>query len=195
MHDIHPDYLNISYNGEPVAAGKILVSEPFSKDLFFKRTVILLTEYSPAGAFGFILNRPLKVKLSDLLEKVKSGSTEVSLGGPVGSNTLHYLHTLSEIPESIRIIPGLYWSGQLDVLLQQFSDPFLPAGKVRFFLGYAGWSAGQLEEELSRNAWVVTPASISMVMTTEGDLWSEALRRMDGKYRHWANFPENPSDN
>jgi putative transcriptional regulator len=195
MKDKSFDYLNITYNNVPPAAGKLLLAEPFSEDPFFRKTVVLLTEYSKGGAVGFILNKPLKITTDDLMESGFSGTSEVCFGGPVGNNTLHYIHNLSGITGAIEVLPGIYWSGDQDELKMRFSDSGRSGNYIRFFLGYSGWSGSQLEQEMKNHAWIVADPEVSALLQISPGLWEDTLRSMGGKYSLWANFPDDPADN
>ncbi len=92
------------------AAGHLLISEPFMMDPNFKRSVILLTEYSADGAVGFILNQPGEFLLGDILPEVSYSEMPVFFGGPVANNTLHFIHCCPEkIDDGIEISEGLFW--------------------------------------------------------------------------------------
>lgn len=195
MKDQNFEYLDITSNNVLPAAGKILLAGPLSEDLFFRKAVVLLTEYSKAGAVGFIINKPLRINVSELMESGFSGTFEVGLGGPVGNDTLHYIHNVSGITGAIEVLPGIYWSGDLDELKVRFSSPGTSGDYIRFFLGYSGWSESQLEQEINNHAWIVTDPEVSTVLQISPGLWEDTLRKMGGKYSLWANFPDDPADN
>ncbi len=110
------DRINLSYNHVPPGKGKVLVSQPFLPDGCFKRSVVLLTDYSEKGAIGFVLNKPLNITIGDMVEDFPSPESALSIGGPVKTSTLHYLHTMEHIPGAIEIINGIYWGGHIDVI-------------------------------------------------------------------------------
>src|SRR5436305_625500 len=102
-------------NNEEPAVGKLLISEPFLFDPNFNRTVILLCEYNESGVLGFILNKPLELKLDDVIEIETSLKVPLWLGGPVQHNTLQFIHCIPELSgESIEILPGVYWGGDFE---------------------------------------------------------------------------------
>src|SRR6202012_2279492 len=91
------------------ATGRVLISEPFMLDPNFKRSVILLTEYSVEGAMGFVLNHPSEFALGDLLPDLSYADFTVYTGGPVANNTLHFIHCCPEkIPDGIEIAGGIF---------------------------------------------------------------------------------------
>jgi putative transcriptional regulator len=177
--------------------GKILISEPFLPDTFFNRTIVYLTDHNSEGSVGFIINRKLDMKLSDALDGFENWHESLGMGGPVGPDTLHYIHTLGDlIPDSILIDKNIYWGGDLDTIKSLVMLDKIEPGQIRFFLGYSGWSAGQLEKELKDNSWVIASVKPELVMQSQGpDTWKKVLRTLHSKYRIWADFPESPDMN
>ena len=95
--------------------GRILVAEPFLSDNYFKRSVVLLTEFTPEGSIGFILNKPLDISIQDVMADTPDFDALVLMGGPVGRDTLHFLHTLGDtIQGSRKIMEGIYWGGDFE---------------------------------------------------------------------------------
>jgi putative transcriptional regulator len=98
-----------------IEKGSLLLAEPFISDPFFKRTVILVCDHGKEGSFGFVLNNYVEVELSQLMEDFPDDKINVSIGGPVKSSNLFYLHTKGElIPNSAAIMDGLYFGGDFD---------------------------------------------------------------------------------
>jgi putative transcriptional regulator len=90
----------------------------------------------------------------------------------------------------------LYWGGDFEALKMQIKLGLVNPSQVRFFLGYSGWEAGQLEEEINENSWLVADISQHDLMNIdENVMWVESVRAIGGKYSMWENFPENPSLN
>jgi putative transcriptional regulator len=183
-------------NQEP-QKGKVLISEPFLMDNYFKRSIVLITEHNTEGTVGFVLNKPVNVNINEVVESFPKMEADLSLGGPVSTNTLHYLHTLGDIiPNSIPVIGNIYWGGDYSVVERLISSGSINREQIRFFLGYSGWSPSQLEQELTNNAWVVAdikPEEIMLPLNKQ--FWTKTLRRMGKKYEMWSNFPENPEMN
>ena len=119
------------------ATGRMLISEPFMMDPNFKRSVILLTEYSEAGAMGFILNHQGDFLLGEILPDASYSELPVFVGGPVASNTLHFIHCCPEkIPGGVEIGEGLYWSGDFDTVKELLISYYgLKTNEIRFFTG------------------------------------------------------------
>lgn len=168
-----------------------------SADPHFSRSVVLVCEHSGAGSFGLILNQPLTVTMDQLFDELMAFSDEVGWGGPVQPDTLHFIHRGDElIPEAIPVREGIMWGGDFDMVRARIVDGGLDPDDIRFFLGYAGWSPGQLQAEVDAGGWIVTQATEDYVFdTAEDDLWQQVLRGMGGAFAILANAPEHPSLN
>ena len=177
--------------------GKILISEPFLPDTFFNRSIVYLTEHTPEGSVGFILNKKLDIKVRDAISGFDTCDDSLNMGGPVAPDTLHYLHTAGElIPKSVSVDGNIFWGGDIEVIKSLIAFGKLGISKIRFFLGYSGWSAGQLDRELKENSWVIARIRSDIVMGNRGnDTWKMVLRSLKNKYRIWADFPESPDMN
>jgi putative transcriptional regulator len=177
--------------------GKILISEPFLPDTFFSRSIVYLTDHSAKGSVGFILNKKLDLKIASAIEGFDSLDESLNMGGPVASDTLHYLHNLGDtIPGSTLVENNLYWGGDIETIRQLVIAGKISQSQIRFFLGYSGWSAGQLERELQENSWVIARVGPEVIMNNRGDdTWKNILRSFKNKYRMWAEFPDSPDMN
>jgi len=177
--------------------GKILISEPFLPDTFFNRSIVYLTDHSPKGSVGFILNKKLDLKISTAIEGFEGLDEYLNMGGPVAPDTLHYLHSVGEmIPESVHVGGNIFWGGDIDTIRILIRDRKIEKSQIRFFLGYSGWSAGQLEHELKEDSWMIAKVNPDIVMNSRGeDTWKRVLRGFSNKYRMWAEFPESPEMN
>jgi putative transcriptional regulator len=177
--------------------GKVLLSEPFLLDNYFKRSIVLITEHNEEGTIGFVLNKPVNVKINEVIESFPEIEAEVALGGPVSTNTLHYIHTLGDIiPNSVPVLGNISWGGDFDVVERLIASGNINKEQIRFFLGYSGWSPNQLANEIEDNAWVVTDMSpMEIMMPLNKHFWNKTLQRMGIKYEMWSNFPENPEMN
>jgi len=177
--------------------GKILISEPFLPDTFFNRTIVYLADHTPEGSVGFILNKKLEIRVSDAISGFDKCTEFLSMGGPVAPDTLHYLHNLGDmIPKSVWVDENLFWGGDIDFIRTMIETGKITSSQIRFFLGYSGWSAGQLEKELKENSWVIAKIKTDIVMNNQlDDSWKRVLRSLNNKYRVWADFPESPDMN
>lgn len=179
------------------SVGRILVSEPFLLDSYFKRAVILLGEHGDEGTIGFILNKPTDLKLNDALEDFPPIDAPLYFGGPVQTDTIHFLHTLGHTLEgSKEILPGIFWGGDLEALKLLIDTGQVSTNEIRFFAGYSGWDPHQLDDELKGKTWLVSNCKKEFAFSNHPDeLWGEVLRNMGSQYAIMANFPEDPSLN
>ncbi|SDD81072.1 putative transcriptional regulator [Mucilaginibacter pineti] len=180
------------------AAGHLLISEPFMMDPNFKRSVIILTEYSADGAMGFILNHQGEYLLGDVLPDVSYSEMPVYEGGPVAKNTLHFIHRCPEkIEGGIEIANGVFWGGDFEQVKQLVSNYQLDDTEIKFFAGYSGWTPKQLDDEIIADSWIVADNFKAETLFTndEQNLWKEVVISLGQRYAHIANFPENPALN
>jgi putative transcriptional regulator len=176
--------------------GKILISEPFLPDTFFNRSIVYLTDHTAQGSVGFILNKKLDLQVSAAIEDFEGWNENLSMGGPVAPDTLHYLHNLGDkIPKSIHVEGDIYWGGDIETIRDLIRAGKIDQSQIRFFLGYSGWSEGQLERELKENSWVIAKVNSNIVLNRGEDIWKKVLRSFKNKYRMWADFPDSPEMN
>jgi putative transcriptional regulator len=193
MTDIN-DILRIKTNNLKPAKGKILISEPFLIDYYFKRSVVLLAEHSEEGTFGLILNKPVDIKISDIIEKFPDLDTPVYLGGPVKTDNIYFIHSKGEqINGSMEIIPGIYWGGEIEIVKELIALGKVSSSEIKFFVGYSGWVSRQLEAELEKNSWLVSDIKANDIMAIQTvDLWNTVVENMGSDYSYWNNFPSDP---
>lgn len=185
-------------NSIPPAVGKLLISAPFMADPDFKRSVIFITEYHREGAVGFVLNHHSDNMLGDLLPDVSYSDIPVYNGGPVAANTLHFVHRCPEkIQGGLKIWNGIYWGGDFNTVKSLINNYQLNQEEIKFFTGYSGWTAGQLEDELKEDTWIVSGKFDPDTIFAEEDnnLWKQVIIGLGQRYAHIANFPENPTLN
>jgi putative transcriptional regulator len=194
--DLNIDFFTVK-NDKKAEKGRVLISEPFLTDTYFKRSVVFLTEHNEEGSVGFVLNKPIDLQLQDVMQDFPKTDSGISIGGPVSTNTVHYIHTLGEkLPESVHVTDQIWWGGNFEALKEMALTGEISGEEIRFFMGYSGWSPSQLENEISENAWLIGELPAEMIMRgIETDFWNEVLKKMQSKYKVWANFPENPGMN
>lgn len=178
--------------------GDLLIAEPaIIGDVSFNRSIVLLADHSQEGSIGFILNKPLDYSINDLVPEIEA-SYKVYNGGPVEQDNLYFIHKVPDlIPDSVEISFGIYWGGDFNKVSELIANSKLNENSIRFFLGYSGWDAEQLKEELKSNSWVVTE-NIYKQEIIEKDyesFWKEKMLELGGDYSIWSNAPENPSFN
>lgn len=177
--------------------GSLLLDSGQLRGSFFHHSVVLVCHHDADGAFGLVLNQPTENKIGEVLvadmpEHLKEG--QVFLGGPVQTTALSYLHADAFLPDA-NVMPSLSVGHSLDDLID-LGESFSPTRQLRCFAGYAGWSGGQLEEEMKRKAWVIHPASLDLVFAAQPQrLWKEILLQKGWKYRLLANAPDDLSLN
>ncbi len=177
--------------------GKVLIAEPFLQGPYFGRSIVFITEHGKDGAVGFVLNKPSELYLDEIIEDLYSFKGELFIGGPVQPDTLHFLHSLGDVvPGSIKVTDKLYWSGDFDVIKKLINENKIDSRSIKFFVGYSGWSPGQLENELAEKSWIVSSIPDDIVMSYEIDnIWKETMESLGDVYKTWSNFPQNPSFN
>ena len=188
------DIIKIKSNDVKPERGKILISEPLLMDYYFKRSVVLLAEHNEEGTFGVIMNKPLSVRLNEVVKDFPDFDSEIYLGGPVQSDSLFFIHTIGEkIEGSHEIIDGIYWGGEMEAVKEMISLNLIKPDEIRFYIGYSGWSPKQLDEELVKNSWVVSLAKASYLLNTNpGVLWKQSLEKLGEEYSQWTKYPDDP---
>ena len=195
--NIDSDIFKIQSNNVLPSRGRILISEPFLRDATFGRSVILLVDHTDEGSMGLVINKQLPLFLNDIILEFKY-LDEIPLykGGPIATDTLFYLHTLSDIPGSISISKGLYLNGDFDEIKKYILQWNKISECIRFFLGYSGWDSEQLSNEIRENTWLVSEEEKSYLMKNNiKDMWRKALEKLGSKYETWSRFPQVPTLN
>lgn len=184
---------NLSFELEKIGKGKALVSEPFLPDPNFNRTVILIIEHNHEGSLGFVLNRDSDHNLNDVVEGFPDFESKIFVGGPVGTDQLFFLHTN---PKNFiggqEVMPNLFWGGNLEKLKLLMESNEISNQDIRFFIGYSGWSPGQLAQELKEKSWIVTSLTSEEVLIQSQDFWQKTMQSLGTKFEIMANFPEDP---
>ncbi len=180
-----------------LAPGILLISDPFLKDPNFVRTVVLLCEHQDEGSFGFVLNKTFDQELGDLVKNAEGIRFPVYDGGPVQKDTLHFLHQCPAlIPGGIEVVDGIYWGGDFEDVLVLLKENKLGKNDIRFFLGYSGWSEGQLSGELKGKSWITREANKPLVFNLNThQIWKAALKDLGGEYSQMINYPIDPQLN
>ena len=94
------------------------------------------------------------------------------------------------------MLDDIHWGGDFNELKRLINLGIITRGEIRFFLGYSGWEAGQLEREIRENSWLVNDVDSNLVMEELGaEAWAQFVRKVGERYSMWENFPENPSLN
>lgn len=157
----------------------------------FRRTVLFISAHDPEdGAIGVIINRPLDKNVADLVTEVPPqnlADVPVFFGGPVGNNQLMLAAFEWQKGEGLKLSHH-----ELNAVPEPPSD----TPSVRAFLGYAGWSAGQLEAEMKQKAWIVQrPSRAALKFERMSRLWFDIMNKLGPWYRMLAAAPDDPSLN
>lgn len=172
--------------------GSLLLADPSLQDETFRRTVLLLTEHRhDEGAHGYVLNRPFGKNAGQLLGSAEFkplAQVPVFLGGPVSQEQLTFAALSWHDSE------GLRWTTHLT---REDAIHRMETGEhVRAFIGYSGWSSGQLENELKRRSWIISRPDASLLTSDPGaGLWKEILCGMGPYYQLLAGMPDDPGLN
>lgn len=200
MIDYESSLFNIDISGPAPVEGSLLISEPFLRDAYFRHSVVLLAQYKhETTSMGVILNHPTSYDLHDLVEGINvEASIPVRCGGPMSDDRLYFVHRLGDIiPNSRHVADDLYIGGDFDAVIQYINSGYPLNGFLAFFVGYSGWSEGQLDQELSDKVWAVatTTSPEEILSMSYRSMWHKQVRRLGPKYRGWLYHPRIPLSN
>lgn len=183
---------------EKLKKGQLLIAEPsIVGDISFNRSVILLADHNKKGSVGFIINKPLKYTINDLVPEIKT-SFKIYNGGPVEQDNLYFIHNIPDlIPNSIEISNGIYWGGEYETTKNLINSGKITKNNIRFFLGYTGWEEDQLESEMEDSLWILTKNNYKnkIIGKSASQFWKKQIMELGGDYLLWSNAPKNPSLN
>lgn len=192
----YDNIFKITHNNLLPAQGSILISEPFLQDAYFQRSVVLLVEHNTQGSMGFVLNKKTDLIVNTFFPELEEyPEIPIYLGGPVSANRLFFIHSLGDliVPDSVKIKDRLYFDGDFEALKRYIQNGHSIEGKVKFFLGYSGWTEGQLGNEISKNSWVVSHAAKENVLLADGEsFWKNSLEQLGSNYEAWTKYPKDP---
>ena len=178
-------------------AGKLLIADPFLKDPNFLRTVVLLCEHNEAGDFGLVLNRLFEQTLDELNTDFAGYKIPLYYGGPVEPNYIHFIHQYPALlPDGIELAHNIFWGGNFETLTQLIKTNSIDIEKIKVFIGYSGWDANQLNEEIEEKTWLIANANDVIVFNTpENKIWQNSIKLLGSKYEMLINFPIDPQLN
>lgn len=171
---------------ESEANAIFLVAKREMRDPRFRESVVLVTQPREGGPFGVIVNKPLEHRLAEVFpdhETLKGRKDVIYFGGPVAPQGLVVLlRAETPLPNALRVLRDVYFTGDPDVidgLLQRAN----PTQGLRVYAGYSGWGPGQLQNELARGDWHVTPADAETVFDKDpARIWPELEKRATTKH-------------
>lgn len=166
-------------------------------DSNFRRAVVLLCDHHQDGTLGFILNKPLNMRVDELIADFPEFDSEVFFGGPVATDTIHYVHNVGDLLEdSIEVERGVYWGGNYEKLKVLIQSKLILNHNIRFFVGYSGWSSGQLQEEMDYGSWVTADMHANYLFKTRPKkLWKQVMANKGDTYEVIAELPDSLSWN
>ena len=175
----------------------LLIADPFLKDKNFIRSVIYLCSHHAEGSLGFTLNKKTNLKLNQIIPGLDSCTVPVYAGGPVGLDTIHFLHQLPElIPDSQQVAANIYWGGDFETLKDLMRKDLINLKKIKFFIGYSGWSPGQLENEIEEKTCLSSGSNYSIIFNTPDDeIWKQSIKLLGPKFEPLINYPIDPQLN
>lgn len=161
---------------EDLGAGKLLVATELIQGQAFAESVVLILNHDTSGAAGLVVNRPTEVppvEALPALDGVEQYEGTLYWGGPVAQFTLRALLQSETPPDgAVPVFDSVF----LAVLDEKMLDGFSSTANLRFFLGYAGWAPGQLEQEMESGSWHVIAATEALVFSDDPDgLWRTLL--------------------
>lgn len=173
-------------------SGQLLLAEPFMIDPNFRRSAVLLCEHDDEGTLGLILNKLTGMNLNDVLMDMPPFEAPVYFGGPVHTDSLHFIHDMGDLLEgSLPVAKGVWWGGDFENLKFLITSGLLEPRRIRFFIGCAGWSGGQLDEEMDIGSWVVSPMDANYAFNSSPEeLWSQAMFNKGNRFEVIAEIPE-----
>ena len=188
------------FKNKQYGKGSLLIANPVLPDPNFSRTVILLCNHNDQGSFGLVINRSTQLKAPDLFSSIdilKSYNAKIYIGGPVSQSMVFYLYRSSRnVIDLDEICSGVYLGSNLETLESLYLDIENPEENIRFYLGYSGWSDGQLDGEMEQNSWLVQDANEQFVfLDSENLIWPKAVNSLGKKYQYLTKAPVNPQWN
>lgn len=197
---------NIEMGNQPApGSGKLLIAEPFLREPYFNHAVVMMVDGDGAEneSMGVVLNIDSDNSLQSLIGGIeREEPIDVFCGGPLGLDRLFFLHTLGDVISNSQQIndTGIYVGGDFTDVIDYINSGYPLEGHVRFFVGYSGWSAGQLDDEISKNVWaVVNPAEVgtpAMLLTDrENSYWHRTVNALGDRFKTWRMFPKDLRSN
>ena len=189
------DFKNAQYG-----KGSLLIANPVLPDPNFSRTVILLCNHNDQGSFGLVINRSTQLKAPDLFSSIdilKSYNAKIYIGGPVSQSMVFYLYrSAKDVIDLDKICSGVYLGSNLETLESLYLDIKNPEENIRFYLGYSGWSGGQLDGEMEQNSWLIQNANEQFVfLDSEELIWLKTVNSLGEEYQYLTKAPVNPQWN
>lgn len=168
---------------EAPAPGRFLVASRSLTEPHFSRTVIYLVAHNDEGSLGLVVNRPSEIRLADAVSDVEDGEGDdhaIYFGGPVKHDMITMLmRSETQNPLVRQVADDVFFSHDRRVLDRLLAEQ-KPATALRFYMGHAGWTAGQLQQEIGRGDWFVVAADPANIFSTRpASLWTRLIEKLD----------------
>tara|TARA_B100000900_G_scaffold413111_1_gene436331 strand:+ start:182 stop:733 length:552 start_codon:yes stop_codon:yes gene_type:complete len=180
-----------------IKRGNLIIAKPtVINDHIFNRSVILLSEHNKNDTVGFILNKKIGLRISNLIPNIKV-DFDIFFGGPVETNSLFFIHyNKYKISESLKINNYFSWGGDINQVVKLINEKKISKYEIKFFLGYSGWSKKQLYNEIKSNSWIIKEEyNSSMICSNPQHMWRNILNSIGGEFFLWSNTPRDPKLN
>lgn len=196
---MYEEIFQVKSNNIDPHKGRILIASPLLNDYHFSRSVILIINKDENGTMGIVLNKDFRyhVSLGDLLKEEENlPYIHIGKGGPVSRNAIFFIHDIEGIDDSMDLGNGLYINGDLEQIVDFIKKDNGYEKRIRFFLGYAGWTEGQLEKEIDEDSWIIGELDKEYFFNNSyKELWRYSLEEMGEPYRTWSRYPLIPAMN
>ena len=173
---MRPAAYNRKFSGT-LKVGSIVIAQPFWREEIYKRSVILITDYSPTGARGIIINKASNVHVYEVMNNPEFKiDKRIYYGGPESVEAVSYLHNLPLIPEADYFGNGIYYGGDPAKIEELIRSDNIDFRKIKFFVGFVEWTSGQLEFEIASNKWWVCDITAGEIFNSAPEnLWTLKL--------------------
>lgn len=180
-----------------IQRGNFLISYPFLEDDYFFRSVICMMEHNNEGSFGLIINKKMPYKIGEVVPVLSHLDNALYMGGPVDTQSLFFLHPYKDLKDTMSVGENIYLNGDLHELKDMLELDFAEPQAIRFYLGYSGWSVGQLADELKEKSWLIGNFDTSIIFDTADDdiIWRKAIEQLGDAYSDIAHYPIDPHMN
>ncbi len=176
-----------------IDTGNILLAEPFMIDPNFKRAVVLICDHTRQdGTVGFVLNKALGLQITELISEFPAFRSEVFYGGPVQTDSIHYIHNVGDVLDnSTKVVDGVWWGGDFEKLKFLITAQMIKPENIRFFVGYSGWSPNQLNNELKLGSWVISDMHANYLFKSSAKaLWQQVMKNKGNHFSVIADMPD-----
>ena len=155
--------------------GNIIISTSLLDETDFEKVAIVIAEHNENGSMGYVFNKPFSRNFNELEEFKHSIPINLYTGGPVQTDMLYFMHRRPDlIANAQQVVANVHMGGDFKKAVQLLNTFYLSPNDVRLFIGYCGWDANELEEEIKEGSWQLTNATVDLVFSSSTDLtWKE----------------------